>query len=106
MLAGGHFCFDPNGENVGKAENQWKKRVSTDMQSLGLSRAAPQIASNAPLIALVAVIITAATAFMMVTQTKFTGDITDNLANDSENLSQFHCGWRPIFAPFLKMNCC
>ncbi len=59
------------------------------MQSLGLNKAAPKIASNAPLIAAIAIVITLLTAYLMVTQTRFTGDITDNLANESESYRNF-----------------
>ncbi|TLP48195.1 hypothetical protein FDK21_00560 [Cohaesibacter sp. CAU 1516] len=59
------------------------------MQSLGLNKAAPKIASNAPLIAIIALAVTLLTTYLMVTQTRFTGDITDNLANDSESYRSF-----------------
>ncbi|WP_319530021.1 MMPL family transporter [uncultured Cohaesibacter sp.] len=50
---------------------------------------APRIAHRPTLIATLAAIITIIAAFLMVTETRFTGDITENLRNDSDTYQSF-----------------
>ena len=59
------------------------------MQSLGLNRLAPEIASRPIGIALIAALLTAYSILLMVTQIKFTGDITENLGSDSQSYQDF-----------------
>ncbi|WP_172891475.1 RND family transporter [Cohaesibacter sp. ES.047] len=50
---------------------------------------APRIAKRPGLIAVVASIVTVISAYLMITQTQFTGDITENLRNNSETYRTF-----------------
>lgn len=59
------------------------------MQSLGLKRLAPKIAKHPRRIAFLLLAITVLSTVLLVAKTKFTGDITENLRNNSETYRSF-----------------
>ncbi len=59
------------------------------MHSLGLNSVAPHIAAHPVKLLITSVLLTLVCAYLMATQTRFTGDITENLRSDSNYYQDF-----------------
>ena len=59
------------------------------MQSLGLKYLAPKIASHPGWVATITLAVTLLSLWLTLTRTEFTGDITENLRNNSETYQAF-----------------
>lgn len=71
------------------------------MHSLGLRTLAPHIAAHPFKALIIATLLTIICAYLMVTQTRFTGDITENLRSDSPHYQDFR-ELEKAFHPFSK----
>lgn len=59
------------------------------MRSLGLNHLAPRIAANPNMAFVICLLVTFITGYLMLTQTQFTGDITENLKGNSDSYQNF-----------------